>query len=215
MIQAVLFLELLIFATGCTRSKPLPEEQKEVTASNLVDRVVGILQNSGRSGSLAYEGTCTPRGDITDSLRVGTPQAGIPVVEALHQALASEPSLTVKEDASGSIRIVGANVNTELLGLRIPEIRFRSEDNPRDATATLLIRPEVKSYMQSHRINFENVVNQMAPMPKGAHLNTILRNATISEALDRIAQTFPGVWIYRECATRTGERLVDITFVEF
>ena len=215
MLKAVLLLELLIIMVGCSSSKPLEEEQKEVTASNLVSRVVKTLADSYSSGSLIYEGICTPSGAITDSFKVAAPEPGVPVNQTLHDAFANEPRLTVKEDASGRIRVIGGNVHTDLLDLRIPEITFHSEDNPRDAMASLLIRPEVKSYMQSHRINFESVINQLAPMPKGAHLNTTLRNATISEALDRIAQTFPGVWIYRECATQSGERIVDFTFTEF
>lgn len=215
MIKAALLLQIVVVMLGCTRPKPLQEEPKEATASNLVSRVVSTLADSRRSGSLVYEGVCTPPGRITDSFRVGRPTSGVPAVQALHDAFTNEPRLTVKEDASGRIRVVGGDVHTDLLDLRIPQITFHSEDNPRDATAKLLILPEVKSYMQSHRINFENVMNQLAPMPKGAHLNTTLRNATISEALAHIAQTFPGIWIYRECAAQSGERPVDFTFTEF
>ena len=129
--------------------------------------------------------------------------------------LGAEPRLSPQEEASGRIRILGGNVHTDLLDLRIPQISFHSEDNPRDAVAALVTLPEVKAYMQSHGIKFVNAIGGIAPMPKGAHLNTTLRNVTVSEALDRIAQTFPGVWIYSECVTESQRRLVDFTFIEF
>jgi hypothetical protein len=214
-IRVALLLELMVMMLGCTRPKPPQEEPKEVTSSNLVSRVVSTLADSRRSGSLVYEGACTPLERITDSFRVSTPTSGAPAVHALHDAFANEPKLTVGEDASSRIRVVGGNVHTDLLDLRISQISFHSEDNPRDATGTLLTLPEVKAYMQSHHIHFMNAMGGLAPMPKGVHLNATLKNATISGTLDRIAQSFPGVWIYGECATASGERLVDFTFIEF
>jgi hypothetical protein len=214
-IKVALLLELVIVVLGCTRPKPLEEEPKEVTASNLVSRVVNTLADRRRSGSLVYEGACAPLERITDSFRVSTPTSGAPAVQALHNAFATEPRLTVKEDASSRIRVVGGNVLTDLLDLRISQISFHSEDNPRDATATLLTLPEVKAYMQGHHIHFVNAMGGLAPTPKGSHLNATLKNVSIYAALDRIAQSFPGVWIYGECATASGERIVDFTFVEF
>lgn len=163
---------------------------------------------------MVYKGSCA-NGGITDSFRVADPKAGAPVVQALHDAFAQEPRLTVKQDEAGRIRVVGGNVHTDLLDLRLSQITFHSEDNPRDAAESLDTLPEVKAYMQSHHIKFVNAMNALAPMPKGAHLSATLKNVTVSEALDRIAQSFPGVWIYGECTTPSGERLVDFTFIEF
>jgi hypothetical protein len=168
-IKLALLLELVVIMLGCARPKPLQEKPKEMTASNLVSRVVSTLADSRRSGSLVYEGACARLERITDSFRVSTPTSGAPAVQALHDAFANEPKLTVEEDASGRIRVVGGNVHTDLLDLRISQISFHSEDNPRDATATLLTLPEVKAYMQSHHIHFVNAMGGFAPMPKGIH----------------------------------------------
>ncbi len=214
MIKAASFLGVLVIL-GCTQSKPPQEKPKEMTASDFVSRVVSTLAEGGRSGSLIYEGVCTSSEAIVDTFKVGASQRNAPAVRALQQAFANEPRLSEKEEASGRIRILGGNVHTDLLDLRIPQISFHSEDNPRDAVAALVTLPEVKAYMQSHGIKFVNAIGGIAPMPKGAHLNTMLRNVTVSEALDRIAQTFPGVWIYSECVTESQRRLVDFTFIEF
>jgi len=46
--------------------------------------------------------------------------------------------------------------------------------------------------------------------------NLILHNpASEIELPRRIAQTFPGVWIYEECITGQGEKRVEINFHEF
>lgn len=215
MIKAALLLEILVFMLGCTRPKPLQEEHKDVTASNLISRVSNVLADDRRSGSLVYEGACTRDEGITESFRVGPSKSGAPAVQALQDAFANEPGLSVKEDASGRIRVMGGNVHTDLLDLRISQVSFHSEKNPRDATAILVTLPQVKTYMQSHHIHFVNAMGELAPMPKGAHLDATLKNVSVSAALDRIAQTFPGVWIYGECVTSSGERLVDLTFIEF
>ncbi len=218
LMKVVLFLEILVVMLGCTGPKPLQQkdhEESEMTASNLVRRVVSTLAGRGRSGSLAYEGVCTSNEGITDSFRVGSTEPADSPVQALRHAFANERRLSVKEDASGRIRVVGGNLHTDLLDLRISQISFHSEENPRDAMANLVTLPQVKAYMQSHRIHFVNAMNGLAPMPKGAHLMTTLKNITVYEGLDRIAQTFPGVWIYGECTDTSGERLIDFTFIEF
>lgn len=158
---------------------------------------------------------CTPSEEISDSFKVGPPEAGVPAGQAVRDAFASDPRLAVREDGADLIRVVGGNVHTDLLDLRISEVTFHSEDNPRDATIHLLLLPEVKAYMQTHHIRFVSGANGIAPTPKGVHLSATLKNATISEALDRIAQSFPGVWIYAGCPTPSGERFVDFSFFGF
>jgi hypothetical protein len=215
MMKLLLFLETAVLMVGCTSPSPIQEERKQVSASNMVSRVVKTLADNHRSGSLIYEGNCTPSEAITDSFKVAAPDPGVPVNQTLHDAFVNEPRLTVKEDASGRIRVVGGNVHTDLLDLRITEITFHSEDNPRDATIELLNLSEVKAYMQAHRISFVSAVSGLAPMPKGRHLTATIKNSTVGEILDRIAQIFPGVWIYAECSTAPGSRQVDFTFIEF
>jgi hypothetical protein len=219
MIKVMLLLETMVVMMGCTNPGTLQpgssqEEHTEVTASNLVRRVVKTLADSRRSGSLIYQGSCAPSGAITDSFRVVAPEPGVPVGQTLHDAFANEPRLTVGEDA-GRVRVIGGKVRTDLLDFRISQITFHSEDNPRDATTNLLNLPEVKAYMQAHHIEFVSAIGGIAPERKGVRLSATLKNATVSDALDRISQSFPGVWIYAECDTASGERFVDFTFVEF
>lgn len=218
MSKTIFLLAIMAFFLGCTSPSPdlnLNHEQpREVTASDFTTRVVQFLHKNHRSGSMVYEGNCA-EGGVTDSFRVAEPKTGAPAVQALRDAFAQEPRLTVKQDATGRIRVTGGNAHTDLLDLRLPQVTFHDEINPRDATESLDTYAEVQSYMQSHHIKFVNAMNALAPMPKGVHLNATLKNVTISEALDRITKSFPGVWIYGECVTPSGDRFVDFTFIEF
>ena len=211
-------LPILAIVLGCTPPTPdlqVHDQPTEVRASEFTTRVVEYLQNNQRSGSIIYEGNCTSDGQIIDSFRVAVPGPDAPPVQALRNAFKQDPRLTVKQDDAGRIRVVGGNVRTDLLDLLLPQVTFHSENNPRDAAESLETLAEVRRYMQTHRMKFVNAMNALAPMPRGAHLSATLKNSSTSEVLDRISQTFPGVWIYGECATSSGDRLVDFTFVEF
>lgn len=216
-IKILCLIAAMNITLGCTRARgPEPQEKESSSvSSDLLQVVTAVLEYNARSGSLLYRGDCTSSGGIADSFKIAAPERGVSTIEALHEAFANEPRLTVKADASGRIRVVGGDVQIDLLELRIPEIRFHDETDPRDATTKLLNLPEVRAYMQAHRTRFVSLVDGLVPMPRGAHLTVTMKDATISQALDRIAQTFPGVWSYGECAAAQGERYVDFRFHEF
>jgi hypothetical protein len=41
-----------------------------------------------------------------------------------------------------------------------------------------------------------------------------LEDVTVSQALDHVLRTFPGFWLYENCANKDGERTVYFSFVE-
>lgn len=180
----------------------------------LADVVLGILEDSGRPGSLEYQGVCTASGDIADHFRIGIPQNDLSPLQALQRAFVGDPEVTATKDASGLIRVVAGAVPTDLLNLRIPKIIFRQERDPRDAEYKLLALPEVHAYMLAHRITFIQAIYGLIPPSSGRALNVTLKDQTLSAALDRIAETFPGVWVYGECVSR-GRRHVLMFFHEF
>lgn len=180
----------------------------------LADVVLSILEDSGRPGSLEYQGVCTASGDIADHFRIGIPQNDLSPLQALQRAFVGDPEVTATKDASGLIRVVAGAVPTDLLNLRIPKIIFRQERDPRDAEYKLLALPEVHAYMLAHRITFIQAIYGLIPPSSGRALNVTLKDQTLSAALDRIAETFPGVWVYGECVSR-GRRHVLMFFHEF
>jgi hypothetical protein len=152
---------------------------------------------------------------MTDSLKVSSPGHGVAPIEALRQAFVNDPALTVKEDSSGMIRVVGSEAQPDLLELTIHDVKFQAESDPREATSKVLSSQEIRTYMQSHRTEFVETSGGLIPPASGRHLNGTLSGMTVSQSLDRIAQTFPGVWTYEECVSSQGEKRVVISFHEF
>ena len=220
MIRTVCLLLITGIAVGCSKVRPPQDSvtgstaQEQTLPSQVVATVVGVLEENRRSGSLVDRGFCTDSGGMTDSHKVATPGHDVPPVGALRQAFLNDPTLMVKEDSSGMIRVVGGNVQPELLGVTIHDLKFQGENDPREATYKLLASPELKTYMQSHRTEFVTTSGGLIPPASGRHLSGTLTDMTVSQSLDRIAQTFPGVWIYQECTTGQGEKRVEINFHE-
>jgi hypothetical protein len=221
MIRTVCLLLIIGIGLGCTKASP-PNSgvtgstaQVQTPPSQFVATALRVLEENRRSGSLVYRGRCTDTGGMIDSLKIASSASDVPAIEALRQAFVNDPALTVKEDSSGLIRVVGGDVQPELLGVTIHEVKFQEENDPRDATYKLLASPELKTYMQGHRTEFVTTSGGIFPPPSGRHLNGTLGDVTVSHALDRIVQTFPGVWIYEECVTSLGKRRVEISFHEF
>jgi hypothetical protein len=221
MIRTVCLLLIIGVAIGCTKVSPPQNSvtgsttQEQMPSSQFVATVLRVLEENHQSGSLVYRGSCTNYGGIADSFKVSSPVRDVPPVEALHQAFVNDAALTVKEDSSGMIRVVGGDVQPELLGVTIHDVKFQEENDPREATSKLLASPELAAYMQGHRTEFVETSGGLIPPPSGRHLSGTLTDMTVSQSLDRIAQTFPGVWVYEECVTGQGEKRVVIIFHEF
>jgi len=208
-------LGLAVGASGPVSHRRGVRGKSMMQKPKLVDVVLTVLEDSGRPGSLEYQGACTGSGDITENFGIAAPlQSDLHPVQALQRAFVGDPELTASQDASGLIRVVGGDVPTDLLNLRIHEVVFQRERDPRDAEYKLLALPEVHAYMQAHHITFIQTIIGLIPPPSGRVLNVTLKGVTLSAALDRIAETFPGVWVYGEC-TRSGERHVLMFFHEF
>lgn len=215
-VRAFFVLGLMLLVAGCHGVEPFPTKvvQDEATFP-LVTLVGRILGEAGQSGSLIYEGNCSP-GKPNDPFRLLSPAPGLPPLRALDEAFSREPRLTAKLKSS-LVRVTEVSVPHDLLDLRISHISFRNENDPRDAIQTLLALPIVKDYMRSHHIRFLMVQEGIYPPPsrRGPLLNCTIKGATVSQVLDRIVRTFPGMWIYRECAGSGGERDVYIGYMQF
>jgi hypothetical protein len=221
MIRTAYLLLIIGVALGCARVSP-PQNgvtgstaEEQMSPSQIDATVLRVLEENRRSGSLVYQGRCTDSGGITSTFTVTPPAHNMPPMGALRQAFVNNPTITVKEDSSGMIRVTGGDVQPELLGVTIHDVKFQEESDPREATNKLLASPELKTYMQSHRTKFVTTSGGLVPPPSGRHLSGTLNDMTVSQSLDRIAKTFPGVWIYEECLTGQREKRLEISFHEF
>lgn len=220
-IRALFITAFMLLTAGCGSGhsngvQALPTKVKQDEASLPLVTLVGkILGETRQSGSLIYEGSCSP-GKPSDPFKLTSPVTGVPPLKALDEAFSHDPRLTAKLE-SGLIRVTGGNVPHDLLDLRISRISFRNEDDPREATRKLLALPEVRDYMRNHHIQFLMVSGGIyaPPSEKGPRLNGTIKGATVFQVLDRIVRTFQGVWIYRECAGSEGERVIYVGFLQF
>jgi hypothetical protein len=191
-------------------------QSNENISSNLVSVVAKVLEDYRQPGSLVYSAHYYESGGLSDSFRVVMPSRGGTAVETLRQAFRNEPTVSVSKEEKGAIvRIIGGNVKTDLLDTKITTISFRNEEDPRDAVARILALPELKAYMEHHRMQFIVTSEGIGPSQRAKPLNLILTDITLSESLDRVIKNFPGFWIYKEGATPQGERRVYIGIHEF
>src|SRR5208282_6864757 len=119
------FAGLLVAGGQVVRSNEGRPRNKTGTRS-LPDVVATVLEETRRSGSLAYGWTCVESGDFSDPFRASVPLGEGGGVQRLHTAFANEPSLRVTEYPSGLIRVVGGTLKSDLLALKIERIVFRN-----------------------------------------------------------------------------------------
>jgi hypothetical protein len=180
----------------------------------LIEKVVlETLDRSGRSGSLVYRGYCGPSGIIHNRVKPKTSQAASPL-QAMQEMLASEPDFMVEEDANGLIRVSARSVNRDLLDLKLAHFSFTGEYDPAQAIRNLLAAPEVAKFMQDHNIHLEPSTGgiEIARGKDQVQLTGTLDNASVAQILDRMTQSFPGLWIYKECVQNNGDKFVAFEF---
>jgi len=104
-------------------------------------------------------------------------------------------------------------VPADVLNVRISHISFERSGangqgaayNPDDALNAILRAPEVMDFMKAHDIEQPsqgagvpgNLIGRWPP--EQPHISGSLDNVTVSEALDRILETFPGIWVFENC----------------
>jgi hypothetical protein len=108
--------------------------------------------------------------------------------------------------------MIQSDVPTDLLNLRISHVSFWSGGVPSQYAAfsansavrhAILQTPEVTAYMKAHNIAVAMggaVPGNNAPFPIDApHIERSMENLTVSQAMDRVLKTFPGIWVYEDC----------------
>ena len=168
-----------------------------------------VLDNASLSGSLEVSGRCDLQ-DFPDFPRFRDPVSNGGPFQNLHEMLADDLAMQVTQDPVGIIRMIESGVPTDLLNIRIGHISF--EDNvhndiytANDAMRFILWAPEVVAFMKARDIEWPNIPDifpgVLTPSwpPESPHISGSLDNVTVSEALDYVLRTFPGIWFYENC----------------
>jgi hypothetical protein len=181
-----------------------------------------VLRGANVSGSLVLSAHCGENRAIPFSspvfphfpdLQNPGSSEGSPL-QTLREMFASDKAIQVTQDRDGTIRIIEDGVQANLLGVRISHIAFESMRLPSQNAAfyasTALLRailqaPEVVAFMKVHHIEFPfNGGGGSFGIEAGSDsvppVQVTLDNLTLANALDKLTQMFPGVWLYEECS---------------
>ena len=190
-----------------------------------------ILDKANLSGSLEFSGTCDLE-NLPDFPRLRVPaMTGVSPLQILRDMLRDDPEIQVSQDQDGMVRMIESGVQTDILNLRISHISFAHQSvhgapawdaghEPNDALIrAILAAPEVTAFMKARDIEWPfsgggvsgNALGQWpADSP---HISGSMDNVTLSQALDQVLETFPGIWVYENCpATDRTNRVVYFRF---
>ena len=179
-----------------------------------------VLASAGVSGSLEYNGKCGPGVLVPDLPPIREPQK--PYAENAANTLRSmfsvDGRMTVSQEGNGTIRIVESGVQTDILDVRISHLSFDRISDPEQALSMVLGAPEVLSFIQTHGIGQPFNIHiaplyalpglNKSPTPGVRSISGELKGVTLADALDYILKTFPGFWLYQNCESFEGQRVV-------
>ncbi len=191
-----------------------------------VQYLLSVLAGAGVSGSLEYNGKCGPSVLVPDLPPIREPQAPDAQNPAatLRSMFSIDGRMLVSQNANGTIRVVESGIQTDILQVRIKHLSFNLISDPEEALDIALAAPEVQSFINTHGIG-QPVNPLIAPLwaLPGAERNTTpgpvvrsvhgeLNDVTLAEVLDFILKTFPGFWLYQDCKSPAGERVIHFEF---
>ncbi len=181
------------------------------------------LDRSGVSGSLEFSGHCPGfPGDIPH-LHVPSSSDGSPL-QVARETFSDDPAMHISQDPDGTIRINESGTSTELLDVKISHVSFEKNGVPLQYAAmkvshalyyVILKAPEVLGFAKAHDsgIPFVGTIGSQGDPVNSPHISGSMDNLTLSQALDRLVKTFPGVWVYESCPTGAGKgRVVAFWF---
>jgi hypothetical protein len=177
-----------------------------------------VLKSAGGVGRLYYRADCwTERGDgiLFPWLELVAPAKSKTGLAAIQDMFRKEKQVKVKEGPSGIYRISMGNVSYELLSTKIHVLTFtpRQRYNVQDAIWAIEQTKEVEGKVRELKLEYPPTVGSWRVLEPAAglpHLPMSLRNVTMDEALDRVAQTFGELITYSECVNGSGTHLYSI-----
>lgn len=179
--------------------------------------LMATLSKAHLSASLEYSGVaCETMRDFPD-LHLPIKSAASPL-EILRGLFSDDPKMQITQERDGTVRMKENDAPHDLLYLRITHISFTAEPNrsmatydPTEAMWTILSNSQVKQFEAEHNIESpaQGVSLGHAPFTVDSpHITGNLDNVTLSQALDYLFGTFPGLWIYEDCPRKEASKRV-------
>lgn len=168
------------------------------------------MRRANASGSLELSRCDFGTSPHLPSLRV--PTATGPLAQILREMFANDRAMQVTQDADGTIRMIESGVPTDLLEVEISHLPFElnaiplqyAAFTPDDAIREILHAPEVLAFAKTHGIVIPPpVIGTMGHTHSHPtnlpHITGSMDHLTVSQALDRVLKTFPGIWVFEDC----------------
>lgn len=180
-----------------------------------VGPITEILRRAKISGSLEYWGSCNNEHTFPDFPPVTTPSSPpAPPLQTLRKMFANDEDMQVTQEPGGTIRMVEKTVPQDLLNVKIGHISFNEYPMfvPTYVLWFITHAPDVETFKKNHGIRqLGGMINQSSsPVPR---VSGELNNVTLSEALDYMLKTFPGLWVYENCpGSGQNKRVVVFAF---
>jgi len=194
--------------------------------------IMSVLSKANVSGSLEYWGRCGKIMRFWDYPQIRVPEGDAETaVETLRKIFADDPYMQVTQEENGTIRMVETDVPRDLPDLSISHISFDGGargttrpdgtlkiepwvlDDPNDALAFILSADDVRAFMKDRDIGPPYGLNPAHPSwPGSPRISGNLENVTLSQALDHVLKTFPGLWVYENCPSEKRKRVVSFRF---
>jgi hypothetical protein len=131
----------------------------------------------------------------------------------------NDKKMQVTQETEGTIRMVETDAPRDLLNVKIKHISFDDGFrkwgtwfSARSVQRFILGAPEVVAFTNDQNIGRTGTLIHEAAVP-GPRISGELNNVTLSEALDYMLKTFPGLWVYENCpGNKEKKRLVVFAF---
>lgn len=191
--------------------------------SDCLKPLLEVLSKANVSGSLEFTGSCN---SFNFHVFPEFPQLRLPstsnepVLQAVREMFADDPAMRITQDPGGALRMVERGTVTDILNVRIHTMPEGSGSaySAWAALHEILDTTEFKLFMKTHDITLALSGGSVgsfdfSPHKVGPHISRLPDNTTVSQAMDYILQTFPGLWIYENCPkTSTRKRTVYFRF---
>lgn len=208
---------------ACAQTVP-PTGQRLLTP---LRPLLQALDRAGLSGSIEFSGKCPGFPGDLPRLRVPSTTGGSPL-QIARETFSDSPAIHVTQDFDGTVRIRENGALTDLLSVNINHISFEKNGVPLQYAVyspeaalyrVILQAPEVVAFSKAHNIEipFVGIGGHGGPgqgvTADSPHLSGPMNNVTLSQALDRLIKTFPGIWVYENCpASNVRDRTVSFWF---